>query len=377
MIDDGRLLLLLAAAGLAGATVVRGSRGIARRGAGSGRPLRSPSSPRGDIPLTEIQESETWDAGYEAASKLSRGGNETHLDPDEGFLWAIRNDRRLPYGLKEDDPSFWEYEFAFREGFVAYAKNEGFEIFGGSRGIARPARESAKLDSEEIRIRSAVSVRGIPELVVGIHAQSGHALLFRGSDYKPGIVSGPTLDLGSGDAAFYLLGYEDFPPKEERDRLLLQARTFLRRVEGSRGIARPAREAEPPKRLTRSILDAELGATRRRDVNPGPSARAIQDRLGRHFEHEGQDPKEAAETLKAAMGLLSPKRVLEFANRILGGSRVEYIADAEDDQHGGYGLDYVNMGDTYTATLIFDHRKGRYSASDWGSIVEKNQKRFP
>jgi hypothetical protein len=37
------------------------------------------------------------------------------------------------------------------------------------------------------------------------------------------------------------------------------------------------------------------------------------------------------------------------------------------------GLDYVNMGDTYDTTLIFDHRKGRFIVSSWGDIVERDR----
>jgi hypothetical protein len=157
----------------------------------------------------------------------------------------------------------------------------------------------------------------------------------------------------------------------------LPTANILRVARGSRATVRLGRDREP-RRLTRPLLDVALEATRRRDHSPGPSVKTIQDRLGAHFAHEGWNPKEAATTLKAAMDSLPPSRVLELANTILDGSGIEYIADAEDDApYQTIGLHYVNMGDTYTATLLFDYRKGRYYATSWGSIVELSPRRFP
>ena len=51
---------------------------------------------------------------------------------------------------------------------------------------------------------------------------------------------------------------------------------------------------------------------------------------------------------------------------------VEYIAHRDDgwrvdDQ---YGIEYLNTGDTYTATLLFDHHKQTWRVCSWGDIVE-------
>jgi hypothetical protein len=40
------------------------------------------------------------------------------------------------------------------------------------------------------------------------------------------------------------------------------------------------------------------------------------------------------------------------------------------------GLSYVNMGDTYDTTLLYDHKTGRFSVGSWGDIVEKQPDRF-
>ena len=51
---------------------------------------------------------------------------------------------------------------------------------------------------------------------------------------------------------------------------------------------------------------------------------------------------------------------------------VEYIAHRDDgcrvgDQHG---LEYLNTGDTYAPTIIFDHARGSWRVTSWGDIVE-------
>jgi hypothetical protein len=134
--------LLIDSAGGFKVILRQGSPGVVRRGReGAVRTLRSPASPRGDVPLTEVQERDAWDAGYESASRYHSKG--TPLDPDTAFPWSILQDRRIPV-RRETDLSFWEYELAFREGFVAYAKAHGLTVHGdGSRGVVRAGRSSS------------------------------------------------------------------------------------------------------------------------------------------------------------------------------------------------------------------------------------------
>lgn len=60
--------------------------------------------------------------------------------------------------------------------------------------------------------------------------------------------------------------------------------------------------------------------------------------------------------------------ILEAANELLDGSGIETV-------FGNHGMDpvlsYVNMGDTYTPTLIFDHDKNEWIVSSWGAILEE------
>lgn len=38
--------------------------------------------------------------------------------------------------------------------------------------------------------------------------------------------------------------------------------------------------------------------------------------------------------------------------------------------HGREGISYLNMGDTYDLTIIFDSRSERFYLSSWGDVVE-------
>lgn len=71
-----------------------------------------------------------------------------------------------------------------------------------------------------------------------------------------------------------------------------------------------------------------------------------------------------------------PLTLLQRVNRILGGHGIEYIADRRDDQHDSYGIEYINMGDSYIPTLCYDRDKDRIFISSWGDIVEKHPRRF-
>jgi hypothetical protein len=65
--------------------------------------------------------------------------------------------------------------------------------------------------------------------------------------------------------------------------------------------------------------------------------------------------------------------VMHIANKILGGYGVEYVAHKNDGylERESKGFEYVNMGDTYEPTLIFDRLKGKWIVGTWGDIVER------
>lgn len=94
-------------------------RGMESTGSG----LRSPASPRGDVPLTQRQEQDAWEAGYEAGSYFYSKGNKIPEGTDV-FLWVQKNDRRVPR-MREEDPSFWEWVQAVTDGAAAFAESVG------------------------------------------------------------------------------------------------------------------------------------------------------------------------------------------------------------------------------------------------------------
>lgn len=49
---------------------------------------------------------------------------------------------------------------------------------------------------------------------------------------------------------------------------------------------------------------------------------------------------------------------------------VEYIAHRDDSWREALGLEYLNTGDTYTPTLLFDHLRGSWRVCSWGDVVE-------
>ena len=62
-------------------------------------------------------------------------------------------------------------------------------------------------------------------------------------------------------------------------------------------------------------------------------------------------------------------RILQAADRMMSGNGVERIS-------GRPGLMFVNMGDTYDTTLIYDYKTNRFVVSSWGDIVERQPRRF-
>ena len=72
-----------------------------------------------------------------------------------------------------------------------------------------------------------------------------------------------------------------------------------------------------------------------------------------------------------------PERCLKKIDKILEGCGVEYTQEAViESYHEFNGIEYVNMGDSYITTLIYDHRLMRYYISSWGDYIEWRGNRF-
>jgi hypothetical protein len=61
---------------------------------------------------------------------------------------------------------------------------------------------------------------------------------------------------------------------------------------------------------------------------------------------------------------------LQTADTLIGGHGVEYIRHSEDTMREVQGIDYVNMGDPYICTLLFDNMRGTFDVCPWGNIIE-------
>lgn len=69
--------------------------------------------------------------------------------------------------------------------------------------------------------------------------------------------------------------------------------------------------------------------------------------------------------------------ILSLANDYMNAHGTESIRGREVVKHyGDINLLYVNTGDTYYPTLIYDTYKQRFIVSSWGDLVETQPRRF-
>jgi hypothetical protein len=64
--------------------------------------------------------------------------------------------------------------------------------------------------------------------------------------------------------------------------------------------------------------------------------------------------------------------ILTAINVILKGYGVEGVPYDEDAIHDGSFIDYVNFGDTYAITVLFNPKTGKFEIGNWGSLYEKS-----
>lgn len=68
--------------------------------------------------------------------------------------------------------------------------------------------------------------------------------------------------------------------------------------------------------------------------------------------------------------------ILECINEILEGFGVEAIRLEDtwiDSYHGDIAYTYINMGETYTPTILYDTEKDSFIVSSYGDIVESRK----
>ena len=96
-------------------------------------------------------------------------------------------------------------------------------------------------------------------------------------------------------------------------------------------------------------------------------AKELARMIRRSVDSSGGDP---------GKGEFTSDQVLDRANEILGGYGVESV-DCENCQFSRYYygivLLYVNKGDTYDTTLIYDTDKEKFAIGSWGSWLEDHE----
>ena len=71
-------------------------------------------------------------------------------------------------------------------------------------------------------------------------------------------------------------------------------------------------------------------------------------------------------------GHVRASAALRYANRLLDGSGVEAIF-AQDEMWPE--MEYVNMGDMYTPTVVYDRNSGRFKIMSYGDWVEAYERK--
>lgn len=81
--------------------------------------------------------------------------------------------------------------------------------------------------------------------------------------------------------------------------------------------------------------------------------------------------KQAAEKIREYMREQTVSKALRMSAELIpGASGVEFVPGTSG------GVRYINMGDTYATTLLFDYKKYRFYITSWGEIVEAEPNRF-
>lgn len=120
----------------------------------------------------------------------------------------------------------------------------------------------------------------------------------------------------------------------------------------------------------------QMSANRSGDGKDPADAREVLKALGPYLEHEGHDAaKESSRIARMIYGANSSKKreaVLEHVNKLIGGHGTEVIRDenAWDGYYGDAVAEYVNMGDTYDVTLLYDTRDYEFHLTSWGDWYE-------
>lgn len=70
-------------------------------------------------------------------------------------------------------------------------------------------------------------------------------------------------------------------------------------------------------------------------------------------------------------------KALDLANRFMQAYGVEAVRGKWVDNYYGDAVAlYVNTGNSYTGTLLYDTVRGKFEVTSWGDFVEKYERRY-
>lgn len=113
-----------------------------------------------------------------------------------------------------------------------------------------------------------------------------------------------------------------------------------------------------------------------------PSKKRIEDWFADYFQHDGIDPVQGSSEIRSALEEAEEERdadiALDVVNKLFHGHGIESIS-------GDYHVDryyysivalYVNFGDPYVPTLIYETDNDRFVLTTWGDWVERNERKY-
>lgn len=114
-----------------------------------------------------------------------------------------------------------------------------------------------------------------------------------------------------------------------------------------------------------------------------PTTRDVIDAFKDYFEHEGLDASEESARIarlmsSAAGNAKRADKALDEINEIIGGHGVEAINGDHhvDNYYGDTVALYVNTGDTYNSTVLYETEEGRFFVTSFGEWVEAYQDKY-
>lgn len=78
--------------------------------------------------------------------------------------------------------------------------------------------------------------------------------------------------------------------------------------------------------------------------------------------------------IRAQMGGILPRALLHSVSVKLSQHGVEYLPANTDSKHVARGVEYVNTGDPYRATLMYDYGQHAYVVGCWGDLAESDER---